>query len=248
MKDSVTTIGVFDGVHIGHQRLLERVRQVSTEYGYNSKAYVISYPFEYFRDDFDGLIMPLTARIFEISKFVDEVEVLDLLQIKDLSAEVFFGSYLAKNTSILIVGEDFRFGKGASVDVSGLKQMCERSGIRLEIFPEILDSQNRRISSSLIRTLVQKGDLEQVVELLGRDFSIYGSVDGVNEQTGEIFIDIDDSIVKPEFGTFKAFERNFGVNGVMRFGDRVTFVCKDLHPAPHSTMEVVLFQKKGEGL
>ncbi|HEY8540866.1 MAG TPA: hypothetical protein VIL29_00675 [Pseudothermotoga sp.] len=248
MKEYVITIGVFDGVHIGHQQLLNKVKKTSVEHGYKSKAYVISYPFEYFLDDFDGLIMPLTDRVLQISKYVDEVDVLDLLQIKDMPADVFFDKYIAKNCSFLIVGEDFKFGKNASADITRLREMCKESEIQLEVFPEVFDSKNRRISSSLIRKLIREGEIGEVSRLLGRNLSIYGFVEKANEEALESFVvKTDEKIARPSMGTFKAFEKNFQVNGMVKFDDEIVFISKDLHAAPGSILEVVILgQQKGD--
>ncbi len=242
MTKYVMTIGVFDGVHMGHQQLLNTVKQNSVKYGYKSKAYVISYPFEYFSDDFDGLIMPLTARVLQISKFVDEVEVLDLLEIKDMTAEEFFDRYIVQDCSFLIVGEDFRFGKGASADVARLKQMCDINAINFEVFPQVLDSKNRRISSSLIRKLIKNGDLLEASKLLGRDFSIYGFTQETAERV--VFVNIDDRIVRPAKGVFQAFEKNFKMNGIVRFNDRIAFVCENFRAASHTALEIVLSERQ----
>lgn len=244
MNKYVMTIGVFDGVHIGHQQLLSRVKQVSVNCGCKSKAYVISYPFEYFLDNFDGLVMPLTSRVLQISRFVDEVDVLDLLQIKDMTADDFFERYIVRDCHFLIVGEDFRFGKNASADVTRLKKMCEENTIQFEIFPEVFDSQNRRISSSMIRKLIQSGDIKEASKLLGRDLSIYGFIDQISGESEKSFtINIDDKIVRPTKGVFKAFEKNLGVNGLIKFDDKVTFISKDLHVVSGSLLEIVLLDQ-----
>ncbi|MFN4190471.1 MAG: hypothetical protein ACK4E2_05715 [Pseudothermotoga sp.] len=247
MNRYVMTVGVFDGVHIGHQQLLNRVKESSLKLSCKSKAYVISYPFEYFLNEFDGLIMPLTDRILQVSKFVDEVEVLDLLQIKDIPAEDFFDRYLLKNCSSLIVGKDFRFGKDASADVTRLKKMCDEKGIELEIFPEVFDSQNRRVSSSLIRKLILNGHIDEASKLLGREFCICGSVEKITEGSEKGFvIHINDKIVRPKNGIFEAFERNFRVNGLVKFDDKVTFISKDLHAPPCSILKIVLSKHEKE--
>lgn len=247
MSKYVMTLGVFDGVHVGHQQLLNRVKETSLKLRCKSKAFVISYPYEYFLKDFDGLIISLTDRVLQVSKFVDEVEVLDLLQIKEMSPEDFFEKYLSKNSCHLIVGKDFRFGKDASADVAGLKKMCEEKGIVLEIFPEVFDSQNRRVSSSLIRKLIQNGDINEASRLLGRNLSICGSVETTVEESEKGFVvHIDDKIVRPKEGIFEAFERNFKVDGLVKFHDKITFISRNLCTSPGSILDIVLFDQKKE--
>ncbi|MGJ8454093.1 hypothetical protein ACSFC1_02165 [Pseudothermotoga sp. U03pept] len=245
MRNYVATIGVFDGVHIGHQRLLERVRQLSKDQGKKSKVFVISYPFEYFLENFDGLIMTVETRAVELAKFVDEVEVIDLLQVKDLLAEDFFERYFSRECSALIVGEDFRFGKGALADVHKLAEMCQRERIELEVVEDIVDSTKMRISSSVIRRYIKDGQIEKATELLGRDFSIHGFVERVLEKPhNTAVVGLEDKLVVPEKGTFKSREEYSRTTGVVRFADGILFEAEGFRPAQGSIVEIVLLERE----
>ncbi|MEJ5229734.1 MAG: FAD synthetase family protein [Pseudothermotoga sp.] len=245
MRKYVATIGVFDGVHIGHQRLLRRVRQMAEDQGRQSKVFVISYPFEYFFEDFDGLIMTVETRAVELAKFIDEVEVIDLLQVKDLMAEDFFERYFSKECSALIVGEDFRFGKGASADVHRLAEMCKKEGIGLEIVEDIVDSTKIRISSSMIRRYIKDGQIEKAAQLLGRDFSIHGFVKRVLEKPRNVVVvGLEDKFVVPKGGTFRATEEYSRTTGIVRFSNEVLYEAEGFRPAEGSTVEIVLLGRE----
>ncbi len=172
MRKYITTIGVFDGVHIGHQALFRYMKSFYEKYKLPLKAYVVPYPFEYFLGNFDGLITSLKTRIGEILKYVDEVEILDLARIKDLTPEEFFKEYIADETSVLVVGKDFKFGRNASGTVEDLRKLCTVSSIEFAPFDLVENSGIGKVSSSHIRQLIKLGQIEEVTRLLGRNLAL----------------------------------------------------------------------------
>jgi riboflavin kinase/FMN adenylyltransferase len=135
----------------------------------DSLIYTISYPPEYFSPNFPGLLMTVESRVEMLSRYARTV-VLDFFRIKDLTPEKFVERYLS-GVSAVVVGRDFRFGKNASGDTSFLR----KKGVEVYEIEDIV-VQGIRVSSSLIRDLVQKGRAEEIPVYLGRYFEIEGIV------------------------------------------------------------------------
>jgi len=169
VKGMVVSIGVFDGVHIGHQKVLRTMKEIAFFRKDDSLIYTISYPPEYFSPDFPGLLMTVESRVEMLSRYARTV-VLDFFRIKDLTPEGFVERYLS-GVSAVVVGRDFRFGKNASGDTSFLR----KKGVEVYEIEDVV-VQGKRVSSSLIRNLVQEGRVEEILAYLGRYFEIEGIV------------------------------------------------------------------------
>ncbi|SHH43840.1 bifunctional riboflavin kinase/FAD synthetase [Thermosipho atlanticus] len=169
----VVTIGVFDGVHRGHVRILEELKNLAKKYHAASEIFTIIYPIEYYNGNFDGLLISLQERI-NLLEMYGTVYTLDLLKIKNISPAKFF-NFISKDTKAIVVGEDFRFGKNAEGDISLLEKFCKDENIELKVIKDITVD-GKRISSTLIRKLIKSGQIKKANYLLGRPFSIHGKV------------------------------------------------------------------------
>lgn len=165
----VVSIGVFDGVHIGHRRVLEKLREVASSKKMPALVFTISHPPEYLSPDFPGLLLSVEERVAILSRF-SEVVVLDFFQIKDLSPKEFVEKYLPGVFGV-VVGRDFRFGKNAEGDTSFLR----KNGLEVYEVPDTIVN-GKKVSSSLIRKLVQEGRVEEIPPYLGRYYEISGIV------------------------------------------------------------------------
>ena len=96
----------------------------------------------------------------------------------EMSAEDFIEKLLIKGLKArwLIVGEDFRFGRQRSGDVSLLKKMGPQFGLEVHTLSEVKDLNGHRVSSSEVRAALATGDLTQAQSLLGRPYSMTGHV------------------------------------------------------------------------
>ncbi len=169
-RDTAVTLGKFDGVHLGHQKL---IRAICAQKGLAS-AVVTLWPDP-------GRTALLTKG--EKKRLLDAMGVqwwIDcpfLPQISHMEPEAFVREVLAKRlrAKYIAVGSDFRFGYQRKGDCALLASLCEELGYTLEIVEkECLDG--RKVSSSDIRQALSIGDMEQVNRLLGYPYTVGGEV------------------------------------------------------------------------
>ena len=171
----VASVGVFDGVHSAHRQILKDLKSMAKRHSLPSAVFTMVYPMEYYRKNFPGLLISPAERAQILQDLVDEVYFLDLAEISDMSAEDFV-RFLKKFGVIgLVVGDDFKFGKGGEGDVELLKELCAELGIDVQVVRE-LRCNGERVSSSRIRKLVMEGNMKKAAQLLGRPFSISGKI------------------------------------------------------------------------
>ena len=180
-KGSVATIGNFDGVHRGHQAVIKQLANEAARL--NCKKTVIT--FEPLPQDFflgekaPGRLTPFRDKFIALEKLgVDQMLCLPFNQkLASLSAEDFIQQVLVEGLEIksLVVGDDFCFGKNRSGNFSLLQQAGKQHGFAVQK-TETFSEQNKRISSSRIRKLLEAGELQQAEKLLGRPYTMSGYV------------------------------------------------------------------------
>jgi len=167
----VATIGNFDGMHVGHQAILQRLRTLAED---SSAA------------EHQAHAKPLTC-VISFQPLPQEVLYSDAAppclllpfnrELRSFSADEFIQSVLlAKmNLHTLVVGDDFRFGHKRGGTFETLKAAGEQHGFAVEDTPTILH-QGERISSTRVRHCLQQQDLPAAQALLGRPYRISGRV------------------------------------------------------------------------
>lgn len=178
--DLLLTIGVFDGVHRGHRAVLgDLVRRRMT--GARAAALTFErHPQAYLRQA--DVPKSLTTTDEKIN-LLDScgLDVLFLLpfdeRIAELSAETFLCDMLLSQlqTKLLIVGDDWRFGKGRTGDVKLAARVLGDAGCRFESAP-LVDGDGEKISSSRIRTLIESRRFTEADDLLGSPYVLRGTV------------------------------------------------------------------------
>ncbi|MGV6858172.1 MAG: bifunctional riboflavin kinase/FAD synthetase [bacterium] len=184
-KGTVATIGNFDGVHLGHRAVMEQL--LSTAQTLASPTSVITFeplPEEYFLGDrAPSRLTPLCDKLGLLAQLgIDQVLCLPFnSQLANLDAEAFIRDVLVDGLAIkgLVVGDDFRFGKGRSGDFSLLQQKGESTGFEVRQTNTLSDSANdpdRRISSTRIRQALEQGNFRSAEKWLGHPFTMGGRV------------------------------------------------------------------------
>ena len=178
---SVVTIGKFDGVHLGHQRIVERAAQAGKERGL--PVVVITFdplPDEVIRPGSHPPFLCSARRRAELlgGLGADAVFVLPFtLQFSRLDPDEFVRTVLVErlHAAMVVVGEDFRFGHKAAGDVALLANLGEKYDFSVEGMP-LLVADRTTISSTSIRHMLDEGDVEAAAKALGRPHRVEGIV------------------------------------------------------------------------
>lgn len=175
----VLTVGNFDGVHVGHQAMLEQVKAVAKSEGLKSAVMIFEpQPREFFSPESAPARL---TNLFEKQQLLAGFDI-DILIVarfdnafRSLSAQA-FADLLTKQLNVvsLVLGDDFRFGH----DRTGDSQFLRDYGLPVVNLHTVTDdeSEDKRISSTRIRELLSQGELTLASKLLGRDYSISGKV------------------------------------------------------------------------
>lgn len=176
---SALTIGKFDGIHLGHQALLQYVTDKKTQ-GLMAVVFTFDPPPAVFFGFSNG--QELMTR--EEKRAAFEKLGIDVLIEFPLTAETAamaprdFIQDILKNqlhTAYLAAGADISFGDGGKGDYQLLKEMQEQCGYQVEIIDKVR-YQGQIISSTAVRTRVERGEMKEAAQMLGRPFSLSGRV------------------------------------------------------------------------
>ncbi|MEZ7132146.1 bifunctional riboflavin kinase/FAD synthetase [Nonomuraea sp. AD125B] len=174
---SVVTVGVYDGVHRGHQRVLGRAVAVARERGLPAVAVTFEpHPDEVVRPGTHPARLTGPRRRAELLRAlgVDEVEVLPFtLELSRADAAEFARTVLAERlrAAAVIVGEGFTFGRDAGGDVETLRALGDKYDFTVEVLPPVAG-----VSSTAVREHIVAGDVEGAAALLGRPHRVEGVV------------------------------------------------------------------------
>jgi riboflavin kinase/FMN adenylyltransferase len=174
-------VGNFDGVHLGHRAMLERVASAARKLGVVSCALTFEpHPREFFAPAQAPTRLTRPREKFELiaETGVERVHVLRFdARLAAVSAERFIEDVLVRGlrTRWLLVGRDFRFGARRAGDFGLLETAAARHGFTLEAMPEVTD-RSARVSSSGVRAALAAGDLAAAARLLGRPYMMSGRV------------------------------------------------------------------------
>ncbi len=174
------TIGNFDGVHRGHQYLLGRLRERAAEQAVRSLVLTFDpLPAEVLRpQEAPPRLCTLEERVALIGAcYIDAVLVLQFdEEFARQTPEAFVEQLVRAAAPVeLVVGDDFRFGRGRSGSVDTLRELGVHYGFDVTVVPRV-DLDTEPISSTRIRELVSAGSIEIAAELLGRPYSLTGDV------------------------------------------------------------------------
>jgi riboflavin kinase/FMN adenylyltransferase len=177
---SVVTIGVFDGVHRGHQKVIGRAAELAAELGLPCVVITFDpHPDEVVRPGSHPPLLSSANRRVELLAEVgaDAIMVLPFTpELSRMGPDEFVQSVLVDrlHAARVIVGEDFRFGHRAKGDVPLLRELGEKYDFAAEGVPLVADGDT--ISSTAIRARLAEGAVEEAAHLLGRPHRVEGVV------------------------------------------------------------------------
>ncbi len=182
LNNAVVTIGTFDGVHIGHQKILQRL--IETSKNIDGETVLITFwPHPRYVLNPNGNKFHLLTSIEEKSEILEEIEINHLIiipftrEFSNMSSEDFVKKVLVDKigTKKLVIGYDHRFGKDRLGSFEELKKDAPLYGFDVEEIPE-QDVDHVAVSSTKIRKALEEGDIETANKYLGRQYHLSGLV------------------------------------------------------------------------
>jgi len=224
------TIGTFDGVHIGHQKLIEKIVGVQglepTVFTFNENpGFVLHKQKKYYITD------PKTRETIFLRLGIKNLIIQDFDEkFRSLSHGEWFEKYLIGilNAKLVVVGTDFRYGLNGEGTVESLRKQCGEYGIQCMIIPPVKVG-SMIVSSTKIRRLISEGNIEQANVMLGYPFTIRGNVvhgNGIGRIMGIPTANVIpvSNQVSPPYGVYASEVEIKGVRykGVTNYGGRPT--------------------------
>jgi riboflavin kinase/FMN adenylyltransferase len=245
-RPTAVTIGVFDGVHRGHQHLAGILLESASSEGLASVAVTFNpHPRSVLRP---GLaityLTSLEERVGQLQALgLDAVAVLPFTsELAQLSPEDFLRMLVEElQMKLLIVGPDFALGRNRAGTIGVMRQVGQKLRFRVEVAP-LLAEEGEKVGSSAIRQALSDGDLGLVARLLGRPFSLRGPVVEGDRRgrtlgfpTANIAVGIDHAL--PAYGVYvtRAHLRESTYQSCTNIGIRPTFDVE-----PHPTVETFI--------
>ena len=180
-QNTAITLGNFDGLHMGHRRLISTMQQKAAEQGLLSVVFSF-YPHPMFlfgNRDHQALIMSpeekkRTIEQMGVDCYVEYPFTKDFAAMapEDFAVQLIFQAMRCK---VLVVGENYRFGKNHAGDVALLQQLGAQYGVEVICIPAVM-AQGERVSSTRVRKALVEKDLDLVNALLTEPYFIYGEV------------------------------------------------------------------------
>ncbi len=175
------TIGTYDGVHLGHQKIIRTLIRESLKRGIGSALAYFPFPPKFF---FSGeAVNCLITLPEEREERIRNLRVANITEVTfdaamaEMRAEKFFDDIIlnAHDAAGLCVGQDFALGHNRRGNTEFLKTHCARAGIHFKAM-SFVTSGGHKISSSLIRTLLRNGRVETANKCLGWNYTVSGKV------------------------------------------------------------------------
>lgn len=238
-KDAIVTMGAFDGVHKGHQQIIQRMKQLAGEV--HGETIIIT-----FHPHPRKVISSVPGEIKQLSNIKERIDLLEAAGIdhlviidfnysfSNLTAEQYVEDFLYHHfkPNTVIVGYDHHFGKGRNGNIDLLKSMGSRLHFRVEEMSEQLIN-NEIISSTLIRNYISDQKIAKANTLLGYAYFFEGFVVRGNQlgrtigyPTANLHINDEEKLI-PANGVYAvkikgACSNQQALNGMMNIGIRPT--------------------------
>ena len=235
-EKTIITLGTFDGLHLGHQQIVDTVTQKSHQSV--SRNFLITF------DPHPRKIVPGRNDVKLLSTLEEKILILEKLALENLfvikftsefskqTPEQFVEKYLVNGIGLreIVVGYDHHFGKGRGGDFELLQKLGQKYGFDVTIVPEY-SVDGETISSTKIRNALLSGDVIKAGKMLGRYYSIKGEIirgDGRGKKLGfptaNLSIDNEDKLI-PAKGIYagECIVKGQKHYGLLSLGSRPTF-------------------------
>ncbi len=249
-RNAVVTIGSFDGVHHGHQRIIDKVNQLAQSIGgesvlitFHPHPRLIVYP----KDDSLRLLTTIDEKIHFLEKYgIDNLVIVPFtIEFSQQTADEYIEKFLVDrfHPRYIVIGYDHRFGLGRQGDVSYLKWYGQRKGFEVEVI-EKQEVEDMAVSSTKIRNALEQGDVRAASRLLHHFFTLTGTVgrgQRIGTQLGfptaNVEISQPHKLIPPD-GIYAVFiqHQDQRYQGMLYIGHRPT-----LGKGNHRTIEVNIF-------
>ncbi|HOP61784.1 MAG TPA: bifunctional riboflavin kinase/FAD synthetase [Spirochaetota bacterium] len=254
-KNPVVTIGNFDGVHVGHGKIISTLLKKSAEH--KGEPFVITFRNHPRTVIHPGSVCRLITTVEEKQKALFELGVANVVMLEftkefsELTADEFYNGLLVERLKAreIVIGYDHAFGKNREGNIDYLLRLSQETGVEItQIGEESCDSEI--ISSTLLREEIDNGNMEKVEKLLGRRYTLSGKVvNGAGRggkklgfPTANILPDNPDKII-PAGGVYAVkvfFPSGEERKGMLNIGMTPTFDGKE------KTIEVNIFDFNGD--
>jgi riboflavin kinase/FMN adenylyltransferase len=235
-KNTILTLGTFDGIHPGHLKIIDKLLNSSREKGYRNLV-ITFYPHPRTILSADNKVKLLTTNE-EKNILLEKHGIENLLTINfnkgfaALSGEEFIYDYLVNGIGIseIVLGHDHHFGKGRSGNIDLLKKIGEKENFSVTTVDAFYIN-GEIVSSTKIRNALNEGNLSKANALLGRNYSFSGTVIGGDKRgrelgypTANIKLSSQDKLL-PAFGVYavKIILGKENYIGLLSIGKRPTF-------------------------
>lgn len=257
-RHSVVTLGAFDGIHLGHSKIISQTIKIAKQR--SAKSLVITFnphPRSVLSEKLNKGIVPILTTPKEKMKLLEEKKIDGILflettaELLEISPENFIRDIIVNQISAkeIVIGYNFKFGKDRSGDTDFLEKLGEKFGFSTKIIDRIMNNE-KTVSSTEIRNLLTEGKIQTAQKLLGRAYSINGYVvRGSGRGTGLGFPTANIELKKlnkliPSNGVYFTKILLSGIThfGICNIGIRPTFHEK------HITIEIHVLDLDGENL
>jgi riboflavin kinase/FMN adenylyltransferase len=252
----VVTIGTFDGVHLGHRKVIDRLKEIAGEHGGESVIFTF-YPHPRLVTAPDETNLRLLTTLNEKKELfaqsgIDHLIVFPFTKaFSELSYTEFVEEILVKkmHTHCLVVGYDHRFGKNREGGFEYLQKCAKRFGFEIEKL-DALSVEKDHVSSTRIRKALEEGSIEKANHLLGYRFTLHGTVvEGkrmgriIGFPTANIEASDPHKLI-PGYGVYavEVLISNKRYGGMLNIGSRPTFNKN----ADNRSIEVHIFDFSGD--
>ena len=178
-QKNVICLGAFDSLHNGHKSIIKQAKSAAASSG----AKTLVFTFE------NGLGLVESGKKTQVFTYAERLQILAELGVygvirahfnekfANTSAEDFIKKLFEQFApSCVFCGEDYRYGKNASGDITSLKKACDEHGVELVVCP-FVKINGEKISTSNVKRALERGDVKLASEFLGEDYFICGTVE-----------------------------------------------------------------------